>query len=95
MQYNITFSEEAEDDIFSAYVWYEQQREGLGNEFKEAVNEAKSSVQSNPLFYSYRFKNIRGCQTKRFPYLLLYFVDDFEIRVISVFHTKKNSEGIA
>ena len=91
MQYNITFSEEAEDDIFSAYLWYEQQRGGLGDEFKEAVNVAKSSILSNPLFYSYRFKNIRGCKTKRFPYLLLYFVDDSEIRVISVFHFKRNS----
>jgi hypothetical protein len=37
MLYNITFSEEAEDDIFSAYVWYEQQRVGLGMNLKKQL----------------------------------------------------------
>ena len=89
MLYNITFSEEAEEDIFSAYVWYEQQRAGLGDEFKNAVKEAASSIQSNPLLYGFRKKNIRGCNVKRFPYLILFFVERYNIRVIYISHTSK------
>jgi len=89
MQYSITFSEEAEEDIFSAYLWYEQQREGLGHEFKNAVKNASLSIQSNPLFYSFRSENIRGCKTKRFPYLILFFVEGNNILVISVFHDSR------
>jgi len=89
MQYNITFSDDAEDDMLSAYIWYEQQKEGLGDEFNNAVKKAASSIQANPLFYSFRMEKIRGCSTKRFPYLLLFFVDGNHIRVISVLHTSK------
>ena len=89
MLYNITFSEEAEDDIFTAYFWYEQQRKGLGEEFKNAVKSASTLIQSNPLLYGFRMHGIRGCNTKRFPYLILFFVESTNIRVISVFHTSR------
>ena len=72
MHYKIIFSDEAEDEIFSAYLWCEQQRDGLGDEFKQAVKHAALSIQSNPLYYSYRMEEIRGCNTKRFPYLILF-----------------------
>ena len=89
MVYNITFSEEAEEDIFTGYVWYEQQRLGLGDEFKIAVRDAMLSIQSNPLFYGFRKKNIRGCNIKRFPFLVLFFIESNNIRVIYISHTSK------
>ncbi len=90
MNYNITFSEEAEEDISKAYQWYEDQREGLGMEFIEAVRDAAKNVGYNPLFFSYRKENIRGYQIKRFPYLILYFIEVDNVRVISVFHMSRN-----
>jgi hypothetical protein len=89
MHYNISFSDEAEDEIFSAYIWYEQQRDGLGDEFKQAVKHAALAIQSNPLYYSYRMEEIRGCNTKRFPYLILFFVEENNIYVTSVLHTSR------
>jgi len=91
MPYNITFSQDAEEDIFSAYVWYEQQRVGLGDEFKNAVKEAAAAIQSNPLLYGFRKKNIRGCNVKRFPYLILFLIETHNIRVIYISHTGKKT----
>ena len=89
MRYNITLSLEAEDDIFNAYQWYEQQKAGLGDEFTGALENSFSSIQSNPDTYGFRRKNIRGCLLKRFPYLVLYLIDDSNIRIISIFHTHR------
>ena len=89
MQYNITLSLEAEEDILIAYQWYEQQRKGLGDEFAGYLENSFLSIQSGPELYSFRKKNIRGCLIKRFPYLVLFFIDDDNIRVISVFHTHR------
>ena len=60
MQYNITLSFEAEEDISCAYQWYEQQRMGLGADFTSALDNAFSSIQSGPEVYGFRRKNIRG-----------------------------------
>ena len=89
MRYNIALSLEAEDDILNAYKWYEQQRAGLGAEFIAAPENSFSSIQSGPDIYGFRKKNIRGCLLKRFPYLVLFFIDDSSIRIISVFHTHR------
>jgi toxin ParE1/3/4 len=89
MLYNITFSDDAEDDMLAAYIWYERQKKGLGKEFNNEVKNAAASIQSNPSFYSFRMENVRACATKRFPYLILFFVDGKDIRVISVMHTSR------
>ena len=86
MRYNLIISQKAEGHIQSAYHWYEQQKNGLGNNFLDAIDIALLSIQSNPMFYSFRRKNIRGCITKRFPYIILFYIKQNNIRVVSVFH---------
>jgi plasmid stabilization system protein ParE len=86
MTYKIEVSEEAEMDIIVAYEWYEQQKPGLGEEFKVAINNSFYDIAKNPQYYSYKRKNIRGYIVKRFPYLILYVIKQTDINVISVFH---------
>jgi len=89
MAYNFVVSLKAENHIQSAYHWYEEQRPGLGYNFIEAVDLSFKAIQSNPLAYSFRRDNIRGCLTKKFPYLVLFYVRGNNIRIVSVFHTSK------
>ena len=89
MLYNITLSLEAEDDILNAYLWYEQQRPGLGKEFTDALEHSFLSIQSNPETYGFRKKNVRGHLVKRFPYLILFLIEGIDVRVISIFHTHR------
>jgi len=56
MQYSLALSEEAEEDIFYAYQWYEQQRSGLGDEFNAALEDSFYSIQSGPETYGFREK---------------------------------------
>ena len=73
MQYNISLSLEAEEDILIAYQWYEQQRKGLGDEFIVSLENSFSSIQSGPEVYSFRKKNIRGLFNTTFPIYSLIF----------------------
>ena len=86
MQYSFDLTRKAEEDADSAYYWYELQRKGLGMEFFEALHSAFSSIKSNPLLYSFRKDNIRGCIVKGFPYTVLFHVTKSHIRVTAVFH---------
>jgi plasmid stabilization system protein ParE len=44
MPYNYQLSEEAESDVYDSYVWYEKQREGLGEEFLDALDTAERAI---------------------------------------------------
>lgn len=48
MPYSYNLSDEAEDDMFEAYCWYEKQRVGLGEEFLEALEIARETLLKNP-----------------------------------------------
>jgi hypothetical protein len=60
MPYSYNLSKEAEDDMLEAYVWYEQQRAGLGEEFLESLDNAHQSIIKNPKTYRVRFKDKVG-----------------------------------
>ena len=76
MPYNYNLSQEAEDDILEAYVWYEEQRVGLGEEFLDALDKARQTLLLNPTTYRARYKKkVRGYLVDRFPYLILYVLE--------------------
>ena len=89
MPYNFAVSQQAEEAIYDAGQWYEQQKKGLGEDFLIAVDDAFLSIKSNPLLYGFRKKNIRGYRMRRFPYKILFLVNKEEILVISVLHTSR------
>lgn len=49
MAYSIEITETAEDDIRKVFLWYEDQKDDLGNLFEEYLGKAIDSIQSNPL----------------------------------------------
>jgi len=89
MLYNFILSQEAEEAVHNATEWYEQQRNGLGKEFLIAVDNAFLSIQSNPLLYGFRKKNIRGYSIRRFPYVIFFSVKRGTVEVISFLHTSQ------
>jgi len=91
MPYKYQLSEEAEEDIFDGYLWYEKQKTGLGEEFLEALDGAEQTIVSNPNTYQVRYKKkVRTFVVNRFPYLIFYVIDGKNIDVISVFNTKQH-----
>lgn len=91
MPYSYNLSQEAEDDMLEAYDWYEKQRSGLGEEFLESLGKARQSILQNPSTYRIRYKKkVRAFLVDRFPYLILYVVQDNDVNVISVFNTSRD-----
>ncbi len=94
MPYNYRLSKEAESDIYNSYAWYENQREGLGEEFLESLDSAEQAIARNPMTYRVRYKKeVRAFLVDRFPYLVLYVVNGDDIEVISVFNTNQEPKS--
>jgi len=58
---------EAEEGLAEARRWYENRREGLGDEFLEQVDVAFDRIQRTPLVPAVKYKDVRRVLLKRFP----------------------------
>jgi hypothetical protein len=92
MPYKIEVRLLATIEIIEAYDWYESQREGLGAEFLNEIDEFYKVLLNNPHTYSYYEKPIRQGKINRFPYLVVYEIFDAKIIVYSVFMTSRNPD---
>lgn len=92
MLFTTSISKAAEDDIRSAFLWYEKQRTNLGIEFEDDLNEAVDSISSNPLKTQLRYDNVRVYFLEKFPYGIHFRVTNYQILIVAVFHTSQNSE---
>jgi plasmid stabilization system protein ParE len=84
---------EAEDDVDTAYGWYEGQRAGLGDQFLEALRELVDRLQDNPQLYGVFRRDIRAAPLRRFPYVVYYRDRGSDILVIAVQHGRRSSRA--
>jgi plasmid stabilization system protein ParE len=90
MTIDLRLRPEAEQDLADAAVWYEEQREGLGNQFLDEVLSAFSVISETPLMFPVVHRNIRRALIHRFPFGVYYRVDSTEIVVVAVMHGSRN-----
>ncbi len=86
----VTLSEAAADELDEAYRWYENQREGLGDDLLEEFLKSVERVASNPQLYPTVEGDIRRAPLRRFPYSLFYRIEPDQIGVIAFFHGKRD-----
>jgi len=94
MTYSIRIAEAAENDIREASLYYEDQKDNLGNSFENHVNEAVDNILSNPLKTQIRYGNTRTFFLKKFPYGIHYQINESHILIVAVFHTSQDSEKL-
>ena len=82
---------EAEVELQSAAVWYEEKRRGLGIEFVALVDQALQSILDNP----------EGCPKwradrpyrkrplKRFPFIVIFRLDAGAVEIVAIAHAKR------
>lgn len=77
-------------ELEDAYRWYERQRSGLGLEFLLAFAATVESVRSLPLGAELVALRTRKVLLRRFPYLVLYAVEEERILITAVFHGRQD-----
>jgi len=81
---------EAEADISEAFRWYEDRSQGLGFEFRRAVDVCVLSLRRNPLAFPAVYGQIRRALLRRFPYGIFYTLEEDVIVILACFHTKRD-----
>jgi plasmid stabilization system protein ParE len=62
-------------DLTDAWLWYESQREGLGDEFRACIDVAMAEIARSPLTWRTVHGNVRRRIVRRFPYAVLYLAE--------------------
>jgi plasmid stabilization system protein ParE len=82
----------AKAEIREAAEYYENCREGLGQAFIDAVETAAHKISDYPLRWRKISHRFRRCLLKKFPYGIIYAVEDDEIFIAAVMHLKRKPE---
>ncbi|HUT58454.1 MAG TPA: type II toxin-antitoxin system RelE/ParE family toxin [Phycisphaerae bacterium] len=90
MSCRLTVQPEAEAELADAFRWYERQREGLGREFLTSIEACLASILRAPESYSAVHKHVRRAVIRRFPYSVLYVIEERAVVIVAVFHASRD-----
>jgi toxin ParE2 len=83
------FTLAAELELAEAVAFYEQLRPGLGRQFLSEVADTVAPIEEFPEAWPLVSDIDRACRVKRFPFRLVYFIDDKDVAVLAVAHFKR------
>jgi toxin ParE1/3/4 len=83
------FDPDARADFLAAIAYYEECRAGLGRRFRQAVEAAITKASETPLSYRVLRAPFRRCLVPKFPYSVIFSIEQDHILVIAVAHAKR------
>ena len=80
---------EAEAEFNGAIGYYEAREAGLGYDFALEDHSATQRIIAYPRSWPVLEGDVRRCQTHRFPYGVLYAVEESRIFIVAVMHLRR------
>ena len=95
MSYRHIFDPVAAKEYEDAFKWYEERSFFAADNFILSVENAISAICANPCRYRNTYKNLREITIKKYPFNLIYFVDEDKksITILSLFHHRRNPKN--
>jgi plasmid stabilization system protein ParE len=89
---NLKFSIVAEREIETAADYYEKQEAGLGLRFVHELNHSIRFILQFPNAWSPISRRARRCLLRRFPYNVIYSVQQDTVTIVTVVHQRRDPE---
>ena len=84
----------AEKEFDDSIAWYENEREGLGQEFRATIEEYFQRIADNPEWFPGVRGEVRRAVVRRFPFVIHFLIEKERIVILSVFHTSREPEQL-
>jgi hypothetical protein len=78
------------EEVSESANYYEEEVEGLGKAFLNKVQDAVEEVKSEPLMYRIIQGDYRRHLLTRFPFAIIYRIENQKIYILAVMHLKRN-----
>lgn len=92
MKRNLKFTFRANVDTIVGYEFYESRRKNLGELFLRELDDCYQSIILNYTTYKVVHKIYHQAVVKKFPFVIIYSVDQQDIIITAIFNTSKNPE---
>lgn len=86
------FHPEALTEYAEAVQYYVEQRAEVAQAFIDAVEDAIYRLRESPTRYISIDEDVRRCMTRRFPYGILYTIEQDYILILAVMHCSREPE---
>lgn len=86
------FHPEAEMEFVEAISYYEECERGLGEDFSLEVNSTIRNILAFPTAWSKLDDTVYRCLTNRFPFGILYSIEQQEIFILAVMHLRRHPD---
>ena len=93
MTYKIEIRGQADEEIYEAYKWYEEQVAGLGHRFIHELESVFQKIATNPQHYKTARSVFRQASLKTLLFVIYFEIVNNAIIVYSVFHTKRKPKN--
>ena len=92
--YQITYREIAAEEYANAIKWYEERSQAAAVGFIKSVDDKLDSISHNPGKYKNLFRNYHEVSTNRYPYTIVYFIEERLQRVVivAIYHHKRRPQ---
>lgn len=94
MKAPVAYHPEANADIASAYVSYEQIRNGLGEQFLQEVSRSLDVICETPELYAVVHEDIRAVPMRRFPHLIYFRLEIETVVIVAVMHGRRGEAAL-
>ena len=85
----------AEQEFDDSIAYYEGEREGLGQEFRTAIEQYFQRIADNPEWFpKVRGEVRRAVVIRRFPFVIHFLIEAERIVILSIFHTSREPEQL-
>ena len=85
----------AEKEFDDSIAHYENEREGLGLQFRAAIEKYFQRIADNPEWFpKVRGEVRRAVVIRRFPFVIHFLIEAGRIVILSVFHTSREPEQL-
>lgn len=92
MGYKLIIAPKAKSHIEKAIVWYKDINVQLTVDFINSLDAAIEVILSNPLLFQKVSKKYRKINLSRFPYKVVYTIDEDKLIVAAVIHHKRSNK---
>ncbi len=91
MVYKLIISPRAQKEIENAIDYYSLYSKKAPQSFINFLNDAYSTLQTNP-FFSIHYDKIRSLKINKFPFSIYFTINEIQktVRVLACFHAKRN-----
>jgi toxin ParE1/3/4 len=87
-----SFHPEAKTEFLEAIEYYEERERGLGYDFSIEVVRTIQNIVTYPTAWSVIEKDLRRCLVHRFPYGVVYSIEQDEIFILAVMHLRRHPD---